>query len=485
MYRMVIIEDERLVIKSLRASLDWQAQGFQIVGEATNGLDGLALLEDIKPDLALVDVRMPGINGLEMISLARQANLATLFIIISGYAEFAYVQKALNNGAIGYCLKPFSEREISEGLQKARQILDERLNRLQLELLVLLSEQSHDQADRLRLILQSAGLSLEQPLAAIVIMAKKAAQPVVTPRKGLTCSLGRNKTLLLIPWQDVAFCLSHQINPELQVDGIGIGQPIKTAEQLREVVEQAVIAALHYFMTGQIGSTTEYGKLQLDEGERLVKAFDMCTEPKTCLPLLKTAESCLDRGCLAIHQMLHLYNHVVHVIRPFNTGQLEGSLSGPEQLVDLHQNAGAVLATLQQVLEQADLPLPPPTETIRNETARQMIDYVSQNYLSDLSVGKISALFTINPSYISQLFKKELGETFTEYVTRLRTQHACRLLRTTSLTVSDISEKTGYGDYFYFTRVFKKTMGMTPSQYRSSRKSELKGNAADPPMENR
>jgi two-component system response regulator YesN len=485
MYRLVIIEDEKLVIKSLRASLDWQTQGFQIVGEATNGLDGLTLLEDVKPDLALVDVRMPGINGLELISLARQANLATLFIIISGYAEFAYVQKALNNGAIGYCLKPFSEREISEGLQKARQILDERISRLRLELLVLLSEQTAGQAGRLRAILQSAGLSPEQPLAAIVIMAKEAMQADISLRKGMTCSLGRNKTLLLIPWQDVTFCLSHQINPGQQVDGIGIGQPVKAAEQLREAVEQAVIAALHYFMTGQVGITTEYGKLQLDEGDRLMKAFDKSTEPKACLPLLKTAGTCLDRGQLAIHHLLYLYNHVVHVIRPFNIGQLEGYLSGPEQLVDLYQDARAVLSALQQVLEQADLPFVQPTETIRNETARQMIDYVSQNYLSDISVSKISGMFTINPSYISQLFKKELGETFTEYVTRLRTQHACRLLRTTSLTVSEISEKTGYGDYFYFTRVFKKTMGMTPSQYRSSRQPEPHEYAADPPMENR
>jgi two-component system response regulator YesN len=481
---MVIIEDEKLVIKSLRASLDWQAQGFQIVGEATNGLDGLTLLEDVKPDLALVDVRMPGINGLEMINLAKQANLVTLFIIISGYAEFAYVQKALNNGAIGYCLKPFSEREISEGLQKARQILDERISRLRLELLVLLSEQTQDQADRFRAILQSAGLSLDQPLAAIVIMIKEAMQADVSLRKGLTCSLGRNKTLLLIPWQDVTFCLSHQINPGQQVDGIGIGQPVKAAEQLREAVEQAVIAALHYFMTGKIGITTEYGKLQLDEGDRLMKAFDKSTEPKACLPLLKTAGTCLDRDHLAIHHLLYLYNHVVHVIRPFNIGQLEGYLSGPEQLVDLYKDARAVLSALQLVLEQADLPLVQPIETIRNETARQMIDYVSQNYLSDISVSKISGMFTINPSYISQLFKKELGETFTEYVTRLRTQHACRLLRTTSLTVSEISEKTGYGDYFYFTRVFKKTTGMTPSQYRSSRQPEQEVGTAVPPMEN-
>ncbi|MGI6107018.1 MAG: response regulator transcription factor [Lachnospiraceae bacterium] len=125
MYRTVIIDDEKWVIKSLIASLG-HPDDIEIIGECSDGISGMRFLRDEKPDLAFVDVRLPGMTGLEILEAARREGLPTLFIVISAYAEFSYAQSAMLNSAIGYCLKPFSRRELTETLNKARSLLAKR-----------------------------------------------------------------------------------------------------------------------------------------------------------------------------------------------------------------------------------------------------------------------------------------------------------------------------------------------------------------------
>lgn len=125
MYQAIIIDDEKWVIKSLIATIADQ-EYFEFVGEFYDGASAFAYLREHKPDLAFIDVQLPGMSGLEILQAARQENLPTLFIVISGHAEFAYVQKALFHNAVSYCLKPFSRNELLDSLQKAYQLLESR-----------------------------------------------------------------------------------------------------------------------------------------------------------------------------------------------------------------------------------------------------------------------------------------------------------------------------------------------------------------------
>ncbi len=248
MYKAVIIDDEKWVIRSLRAMIAKNDRDFETVGEAYNGVQGWNLMMQLRPDLAFVDVRMPGMGGLELMQKANETHIPTLFAVISGYAEFAYAQKAIVNRAIGYCLKPFSQSEIDETLQKAKQILGER-----------------------RLSAPAEQITVQQPF-----------------RRGL----------------------------------------------------------------------------------------------------------------------------------------------------------------------------------VKNETVLRMIAYLNENFREEISIQQLADLCSINPNYASQLFSRELGETYTSYLTKLRIGYAAKLLRQTNLTVTQIADKTGYKDYFYFAKVFKKYMGVTPSAYR-------------------
>ena len=97
---------------------------FEVIGEAYDGLSGLELIKQLKPDLAFVDIQMPGMGGLELLQTVNEMHSGTLFIMISGYAEFAYAQKAMFHNAIGYCLKPFSKSELLDSMQKAYHSLE-------------------------------------------------------------------------------------------------------------------------------------------------------------------------------------------------------------------------------------------------------------------------------------------------------------------------------------------------------------------------
>ena len=123
MYRAIVIDDEKWVVKSLIATIKDQ-EYFEITGEFYDGVSGLDYIRRQQPELAFVDVRLPGMGGLEILQTAHAEGLRTLFIMISGHAEFAYAQKAMFHDAIGYCLKPFSRSELLDSMQKAYALLE-------------------------------------------------------------------------------------------------------------------------------------------------------------------------------------------------------------------------------------------------------------------------------------------------------------------------------------------------------------------------
>ena len=252
MYQAIVIDDEKWVVKSLIGTIKDQ-EYFEITTVFYDGLSGLDYIRSHQPALAFVDVRLPGMGGLEILQAAHAEGLSTLFIMISGHAEFAYAQKAMFHNAIGYCLKPFSRSELMDSMQKAYQLLQEQ-----------------------------------------------------GPKKGS---------------EDTAA-----------------------------------------------------------EGQ--------------------------------------------------------DNIFRPQHLTSSHKSV------------------------------QMMIDYTEKHYQEDLSIQNLADYCSINPNYASQIFRQETGVTFVSYLTSLRIEHAAWLLTHTDQTVFTIATQVGYSDYFYFTKVFKKVKGCTPTAYR-------------------
>lgn len=126
MYKIVLVDDEELVLKSLLHTVEWEKYGFSVVDMASSGREAYEKIMELNPDLVMTDIRMQGISGLELVQLVKQERPEVYCVILSGYAEFAYAKKAMELGAVGYCLKPFQEEEIVSYLKKIKDKLDER-----------------------------------------------------------------------------------------------------------------------------------------------------------------------------------------------------------------------------------------------------------------------------------------------------------------------------------------------------------------------
>lgn len=123
MYKVVLVDDEKLVRQGMKAIVDWNRHGFEVAGEAVNGREALLRHEELKPDLMLVDVRMPGMDGLKVIEEIRKTDSRCHFIILSGHADFSYAKSAIAWGVHAYLLKPLDTEEIDRELARIGALL--------------------------------------------------------------------------------------------------------------------------------------------------------------------------------------------------------------------------------------------------------------------------------------------------------------------------------------------------------------------------
>src|SRR5689334_8208988 len=105
MYKVILVDDEKAIRQGMKAIVDWRRRGFEVIGEANNGREALLRYQELKPDLMVMDVRMPGIDGLQVIEEIRKTDKECQFIILSGHADFSYAKRAISWGVNAYLLK--------------------------------------------------------------------------------------------------------------------------------------------------------------------------------------------------------------------------------------------------------------------------------------------------------------------------------------------------------------------------------------------
>jgi two-component system response regulator YesN len=357
MFKVFFVDDEEFVIMSLQASLDWEEYGFELAGYALNGEEAFEQIRLIQPDVVFTDIRMPGTSGLELIKRLKEASSRALFIVVSGYAEFAFAQKAIKYGAFGYCLKPFDEEEIIGYLKKAKRLLEETTNSGEMRILELIEDDSEDARKELSDALDAAGIHMDSEADKyIVVSVGKIGLKLDRLGSCISLKIGYNKYVYVLQTGDESRLWSVLKESPADIRGIGVSNPFGRIEELRHAIDTAELR-----------------------------------------------------------------------VRPQQELYIQGG---------------------------------------KNRTFNLIYQYIHDNFSSNVSIQSIAKEFNVNAKYVSQLFKKELGTTFTEYVSKLRIEYACKLIASTDLPINEIAEKAGYDDYFYFSRIFKRLMGTTPSAYR-------------------
>ncbi|MCL6457326.1 MAG: response regulator [Gorillibacterium sp.] len=466
MHKVLLVDDEGWVVESLKDLVDWAYYGFEVVGQAASGGQALEAIGQLRPDVVFTDIRMPEMNGLELIQRGADLPFPVYFVVVSGYAEFAYAQKALKYGAVGYCLKPFDEMEIATVLVKVKALLEKAKPSTDTPLMRYLEDPSLKNRSMLQDEIIRCGVQDWKREGLVCVVTLGPGELPVGTGYLLKLKTGPAKTAYLLTAQQSAvlgFKGKENLPPGL---GIGVSGLLTDLSELRNAIASADVLAHQYFVTLEAGlyypQQFEYSQLNaaLASVHEAIRAKDV----KSVYQAFDGIEHMFKEKALSIRHAFQVYNMTISFL--FKLGQTESSLYSYEQLAQSFPHVFEMLVELKvlvaRYLVQSDFPV---VET-RNQTFNSIVQFVTSNFQQDLSLQSLSDQFYMNPSYISQLFTKEVGETFTAYITKLRIAYACELLESEEYTIQEITEKVGYHDYFYFIRLFKKSKGQTPTQYR-------------------
>jgi len=524
MLRVAIADDEERICQLILALGEWQRLGLEVVGTAQNGPDALELVRSLSPDILITDIRMPGCDGLKVVEDAHKLIPELEVIVISGYAQFDYAQTAIRFGVGEYLLKPINRGALNHSLEKMVERCRARLRKetdietlresrdddrqqlrqkLVIDLLAGKMEASNGQAlehiyhfkataDVYQLILLKMDFDPErfsEPSLAIVrektqdiflpILTDVCADAVVNFTEATmvaTCNYLHEKQEILRSQ------LRNGLNRLVAEKGLfgaiefsmALGAPCQTTDELTASLPKVQNLLMERLTegTGQLleGEVCRSGLLEMDFQSRYTvaatHAIDVMNiaEADAAADILSEAITVPDaRGweLLALVRMAGLMfvtrlsaDHSEDILMAFNRRCAQCSTS--VELFDcLKCLQREQIASAEQRLRDRD------TQPIRNAKL-----YIRKNFAQPITLEEVSAAIGFSVNYFSTLFKKETGEGFTKYLTRVRMDEARSLLRDTNQSVAEICKSVGYGDIKHFTHTFKSETGVTPGEYR-------------------
>lgn len=468
MFKVFLVDDEELVIKSLKASVNWNQQGFEIVGYALSGEEAVEAIKRIRPDVIFSDIRMPGMNGLELKKRLDDAGVSAKFIIVSGLAEFALAQKAIQHGISGYCLKPFDEMEIMGYLRKFKRELDASRQLPEGEILDLIEAGTPEAYSRLWHELALAGISDSEKDGLRIMLSIRRDRLLIHEKVPcLTLRIGYRKFIYVMADRDADELIASFASEDRQfLKGIGFSKRGIDRAGFTQAIQDAELQAYQYFTLAEV--LTWEGSWQTND---MKPAIAMLAEGdgQSFIAQLDSFLAMFRSGLLNIRHALLLYNDFISQLNRKGRESDELYLYSFEQLAEQFEDVEDMIDDLKRLFQEEKDQIHHQQVSIqpgRSSTFSVMLEFINEHFGEDITILGLSKRFNINSNYISQLFRKELDKTFTEYLTGLRMNRASVLLRTTSIPINEIADQVGYKDYFYFSKMFKKIMGVPPRGYR-------------------
>lgn len=529
MYKIMLADDEGIVIDSLKFIIEKEFKDTCEVQYAKTGRSVIELAESFRPDVAVMDIQMPGINGIDAMKEIRRSNNHTVFIVMSAYDKFDYAKEAIKLGVMEYITKPMEKTRIIAALQKAMERINaERLKRKnelfikeKLETVVpiiesglihniLLQEHFREDIENYRSILgitlqyaymiavicgdEQQGNHMTNAVGSSVRMQKHYQEVRDCLKENFDCIVGTvmaNKLAVLVPYEkdvmdynerieliEKARELTRYLRKRTDISfRIGIGEPkdfLMASESYTEALNALVATTGSVAHVDDLPIKCEYGgnypvKLEkklfaevedgdIDNASASASAFfDWMVESGSDLMnmRLKVLEFVLWSEHIAYEKGGMIY-------------QLNSRAEYLPQVMQMAEPAAMKTWFLEKVKEACRNVLNKREEKTGSiiETAK---NYIKNNYHKDISLDDVSREVNISPYYFSKLFKETTGENFIEYLTNLRMDKAKELLQTTECSMKEICVKTGYSDPNYFSRSFKKNVGVTPTEYKENR----------------
>lgn len=453
-YNVLLVDDEQSHIESLKLSIKWDVLHLAYAGSAHNGYEALTIIDDGNIDIVITDIRMPDMSGLELCRCITELYPSIQIIIISAFADFRYAQEAIRYHVLGYCLKPVQYQDIHALLKKAvaNIVTDSGRN----DIFEALEENDFAVMQRL---LEEKGIT-DSAFYILMCAGAKKALPFLQHQPYLKMGTALYLYFSAQPFR--AKELQEEADRYTERIGIGYQTAPVTVETLKENINTVFTRAYQFFIAGK------------------TLVCDTAVDPEHSHEYLKSVTGAIQennkKGVITelsrlLMQPMPPPVTIKHAFQLYNTvssGALRKAETDDLYIYSIGQLVSTYASFSDMVEELIDLLLYKETDdntVSSNATFMNIIKYLGTYFTDDISLKTIADYLKMNPNYIGALFKRETGETFTNYLTKLRIDRAKELLLTTDMSISEICTASGFNDYFYFIKTFKKITGTTPGKF--------------------
>ena len=525
MYRILVCDDEGIVREGLKFIIEKAFCGECTTEFAKSGRSAVEQAELFRPDIVFMDIQMPGINGIEAMREIRKLNHNIVFIVLTAYDKFTYAKEAIDLGVLEYLTKPINRDKVCAIIQKAMRVIAERREKVSKELeikekletvipiiengfiySILLQEYDNKELLNYKELLdveynegymlviaygdETKDGNLTNPIGASVKMQKEVTSMREVVRELFPLSILAfigNKIIAFVPAEarleyeervlsierarSMVRKLEQMMGMKFKV-GMGLVYPMDTlVNSYKEAMTALKQSAGKVTHVQDIAVGCEYEEYPIEIEKELFQALEKGNVNEVTIQcglfmnwLRNTSEVLNNNGKLKImefvlrgeqqayehggmvYQLNNRQGYVEELLGCSDYGQLE------EWFIEKMKDAGNNILVKQKEKSTS--------------VVKKSVQYIDEHFTKDLSLDDISREMNISPYYYSKIFKDEMGINFVEYLTTKRMDYAKELLGNHAKSIKEVCVQSGYGDPNYFSRIFKKYEGMTPSEYR-------------------
>ena len=530
MLKVFLVEDECVVREGLRECIDWTRYGFEFCGDAPDGELALPQIRKLRPDILITDIKMPFMDGLALSRLVCAELPETKIILISGHNDFEFAQEAIEIGVEQYLLKPVTKASLLKTLEDVSRKIDEEREQKtylrqfrregqeyeqfarrkffeQLTTGSLRVSEIYEQAKSLQIDIDAEGYNVIL-LTLQTTGAAEYSQALAERLEELMAYLLRYGEYLLFRCNLMTYCVLVKGNAASLDDAAqrcieniqrrsagdeslawyaAVSEPVLRLSELPQCYAKAhtILSYRHllpeqHVLTAQVLQRPQRGEFPaLDEIDAtkadpaIVRNFlqtGMREEiPDFVSEYLASFGNALGSLLFRQYVLLELRFSAIRAAKSFGYTQEEflrpleqaKVLSVDAELPELKKNCAALLRRAIELREEE-------SGNQYKSMLKRALRYIDQNYTDEnLSLNAVAKAANISPNYFSGVFSQEMGQTFVEYLTEKRMARAKELLRYSGKRSSEVAYEVGYRDPRYFSFLFKKTQGCTPSSYRA------------------
>lgn len=494
MLKMLIADDEPVIIKGLQMLIDWQQLGIEICCTCKDGADALLEIFNQEPDLALLDISMPGKTGIEILKALHAVHSKTKVIFISGFQDFSYAHDALNYGAVDYLLKPVKKDSLLSAVEKCLPVqvsYDEVTPQASKSGLAGAFSRAAELSPSRYLLVAAHPLGLMRKNE----MERRLIEFSVYSQLDTLC--GQNNCgfafqkngqcyLLLVDMveSEAVLWLHEMQNLLLQQNGCAVGFVYSPdTKEMGDIPSYALpcrdACKNRFYFEGWLHDTVI----------PLCAAHAPGTGTETLFALQEEISACFDEPDrsnynTALEKFLteavrvadgHPDAAIYHLLvcRRIVQDKLERAgircERGGNALLEAAREAAdyrAVTELFRQNMEKLYLQITGHMKKNEQKDIRSIMDYIGEHYRESLTLEVLAKHIHMNSFYFSSYFKKHVGQNFKDYLNQIRMERAKELLLCSDKRSYEIAEEVGFRDYRYFNEIFSRHYGKTPTAYR-------------------